>query len=129
MMMDGMIVLICSSVTKKQGQAPHTNAHRSLCTEVLSPLQTQGICGHSPELPDYSSTGPLHQSTMGYPQQDTLFHTQRGNEGVLTAMCSLCPALEQPLAKDLQKIIILGEKLTFSSEKQFLEHFKVEVVN
>lgn len=30
MMMDGMIVLVCNSVTKKQGQAPQTNTYGPL---------------------------------------------------------------------------------------------------
>ena len=56
-------------------------------TEVLNPLQALGICGHAPKLPGYtggySSTGPFRQITMGYPYQNTLSYSQRGNEGVL----------------------------------------------
>lgn len=119
-------MLILNYVTKKQGQALH-------------PLQALGICGHAPKLPGcagrYSSTGALHQITMGYPQQNALSLSQRGNEGVLLP-CAPCVSSPREASSRLcqrhflQKI--LNVKLKFISEKHssqrlFLDHFKVEV--
>lgn len=137
MMMDGMIVLICNSFTKKQGQSPPTNTYGSLWLQKSS--QSTADTGHlwsfskafrlffyrsNPQKPHGLS---LARHTIPYPEREWVCYCHvllvsrpraASSKGMLVLILSSAKDHNSHKKAKIQ----LGET-------EFLEYFKVEVAN
>lgn len=133
-MIDGMIVLTCNSVSKEQGQAPHTNTYGYFAQRFSNYCRQWELWWFSKTFRlFFYRSNPTKHCVLSL-ARPTIPHPEREWRCV-TAMCSLCPALQQAPHKGMLVLISTPAKDSLwkakiqLKETQFLEHFKVEELN